>query len=188
MALSNNALIDFSYMVLNYSRELTEQTYIEGLIEDASSRINSYCQRSLKAKDYTIILNSPTYTSYIITPDYPINTITKLYIDSNHVFPSTTEVTDYTINSDNGIINLNSNMVMMGNGIVKLQYNAGFTTVPYDLQGATGDLVLWLITRRASNGARIGERATMLDGMNVSFENQMPYDVKNTLERYKRVR
>jgi hypothetical protein len=195
MALAANAIVSFASIQGLLSLDATMQTKYEYLINVASARISAYCARNLMATDYTNY--AMTYQPGIDTlmlrlPEYPVNTITSLYVDPLHQFGSNTLVTGYELDAVSGLIYFNPNTVNLsltyGENDIRITFNAGYmidNNVPFDLQHACLEYVKWADTR--VGGSFIGQRYTNFEGLNTSFEVTMPQHVESLLLPYKRL-
>lgn len=168
----------------------SEQDKYQVLINQASSRIELFCGRKLVATDYTttaaLILDGEG-TATMVVPHRPVNSITKLYVDSSRVFGADTEIaaSRYRLKSAEGIIVLFDSYFPELTACVKLECNAGYATTSPEwqvLQAACLELVRWMSARMA--GA-VGKRSeTNADGMSVGYEIDMPMNVRSMLEPF----
>lgn len=188
---STRALITWAeYKALLGISEDSEMDRYQTIINQASSRIEGYCRRALKATDYTttaaLVLDG-SGTRELIVPHYPVNSITHLYIDSARAFGAETEVlaAEYSLRAAAGLILLYSRTFPRALDAVKLECNAGYaTTSPewQDIQAACFELVRWMDSRYRGF---IGKRSeTNADGMNIGFEIDLPVNVRSILEPF----
>jgi uncharacterized phiE125 gp8 family phage protein len=189
MALDENALVTWAKAKQYLDLDDSGQEYTEGLINAVCASANKSTGRLLKARDDIPILDG-TGTDTLILPQYPVNTITKLYSDTERVFGTDTEITssEYVIYKKRGIIKLFSKTFSSKIQSIKIEYNAGFgkdtDIVPEDLQFAVLEIVAWNIMRFVSGGKGIGVRSRAADGVDTGMEITVPLNAQRTLERY----
>lgn len=194
VAAASNAIITWAeYKVMFGEVDDEEQDKYQTLINQASSRIEAFCNRSLKATDYTttaaLILDG-SGTDTLIVPHFPVNSITKLYVDTSRAFAATSEIasTEYVLYSRQGLITLYDSRFPAKPACVKLECNAGYAATDADwqiIQSACYELVKWMAGRFGAIGF-IGMRSqTNADGMNTSWETEMPMNIKAMLEPFR---
>ena len=152
-----NALVTWAeYKTMFEISDDVEQDRYQTFINQGSSRIEQYCRRSLKATAYTaataLILDGSGSES-LVSPHYPVNSITGLYIDTYRVFGSDTlvDASEYSFYPRSGIIRLFSRCFPDMPAIVKLECNAGYATTSPEwqiIQGACFELVKWMAGRQ----------------------------------------
>jgi hypothetical protein len=194
MALNANALLDFATLQGYTSRAAGEQAKFEGLINVASERAEKYTGRKLAQASYTIVRdNFRAPLSSIFLPEFPVSALTHLYIDSLSVFGAGTEIAAYAgsgpgylLDGATGQVDLYGVVAPSGPNVWKAVFTSGYALpVPSDLQWAIAEFVTWLAARIDSRV--IGQRYSTLDGMNVSFEIDIPAHVKSILDDYRRL-
>jgi hypothetical protein len=194
VAVAANAIISWSeYKTMFGITDNDEQDRYQTLINQGSSRIEQFCKRSLKATAYTggtaLILDG-TGRETLISPHYPVNAITGLYIDTDRAFgaASLLDSSDYTFYAKTGFIRLFSRCFPDMPATVKLECNAGYAASSPEwqiIQGACFELVKWMAGRLGATGF-IGMRSqTNADGMNVSWELDMPMNIKEMLRDFR---
>jgi hypothetical protein len=173
------------------------QSKYEYLINVASQFASDFTGRTLSATTFTNknLTYQPGYDyCRLILPEYPVNSVTSLNFDPNHIWGASTEITGYELEADNGIIYCNpqtmtpSMSIPTGYNDIQITYNAGYTldsNVPFTLQQAIIEYVKWADTR--IGGQFIGQRFTNYEGINTSFEITVPQNVINLLLPFKRV-
>lgn len=194
VAAASNAIITWAeYKTMFGISDDDEQDKYQTLINQASSRIEQFCNRNLKAADYSttaaLILDG-SGTDTLIVPHFPVNSISKLYIDTGRTFAATSEVSsdEYVLYAKSGLITLYSDIFPAYPACVKLECNAGYAATDADwqiIQSACYELVRWMAGRFGAIGF-IGMRSqTNADGMNTSWETDMPMNIKQMLEPFK---
>lgn len=182
-----NALINFAYLQAKISTiPDADQTRIENLINAASLHANSHTKRKLLARDYTEDYDGQALNELVLN-EYPVNSITSIYIDADRDFTSDTELTDdyYIYYDDIGVVVRTNGVFTKGRKNVRITYNAGLTTIPEDLKQSAAEMVLWLLKRETSN--QIGVKSnTSPDGVNTAMELSMPLSVRTVWDLYRR--
>ncbi len=133
------------------SPDSQQESLINLLTESVSTMLESYCNRHFKVRDYTNEYHDGEGDVYVLTEEYPINSVASLYDDVDRLFGDTTLIDplDYVIYSDIGKIQLiNGATTVFAGGIfstgeqnVKITYNAGYTVIPSDLKLITGEIL-----------------------------------------------
>jgi len=131
----------------------SHDTLIEYLIDDVGALLEAYCDRHFSANTYTEYHNG-TGSNYILTKEWPINSITSLYDDPDRSFTSASLIDsdNYTFIADEGkIVLIEENVVLniymttlfqKGVQNIKIIYNAGYTTVPSDLKLIAAEIMM----------------------------------------------
>lgn len=158
------------------------------LINTASYRFNSVTDRKLKARA-TTELRDGTGLNYIHTNEWPINNTAAtidIRVDTDREFTTGDKVdsTSIVIYSTYGEIKLDGDIFSQGMQSVKLVYNAGYATIPFDLQYACKEYCHVLWSREQTN--HVAVKSESVEGSNVTYEPDMPLTVRRILESYKR--
>jgi len=150
MGLNDNALIDTTYFYQMHSDDdflenEKEKTMIEDMINAVSSEFEKFCNRKLKARDYThddqadeydvkllhyCIFDAPR--EYVFWfPTYPINSLSELLVSGLEI--SVAETDDYDA-SDGYLLYSKKGKLIYGQGFdynylqnVKIKWNGGYT-------------------------------------------------------------
>lgn len=167
--------------------DATEDNVIGYLMNVVSKLFDTATGRTLIASDLTEYYEgNGTDTLYLRS--YPVNSTNEtieVYIDGNRDFDNGTQIASASlfIDSDMG------KLVYVGGTFhkryaVKVVYSAGYTTVPYDLQGAALEAlgVLW---KRKSEG-RFDTSTLSRGDVSYTYLADMPHTVTETLKRYRR--
>jgi len=189
MSVGEHALTSWATAAAIFGYLDDEQAAVERLIDQATARMELYTKRKLKARDYAAVHIDGTGRDYLLLPEYPVNSIVSVNIDSTRAFDSETalESTDYSVDSDSGILRLFSGTFPAAFDAVLVSYNAGYSATcqlyPM-LEGACLETVQWLKTRYAGG---IGKRTeTNADGMSVGYEIDLPVNVRSMLDEIMR--
>lgn len=189
MALGVNALTtwDRAKTALGFSND--QQAEVEFLIDAVSATANRISGRKLKARDYADIRLDGLGRDSIILPEYPIVTLSGIYMDYLRAFGAETILvaTGYQVISDSGIIRLYSGYFPKGFGNIKVVGILGFATVPEDLELAVLEGVG--CNRRRLESGTTGMRQVSADGSVTSqYELGLPLSVREVFESYRDIR
>ncbi len=150
MALNENALIDTTYFYQMYADEEwiedeKEKTMIEDMINAVSSEFEKFCNRKLKARDYSYdsedsgysidllhyaIFDAPEgYTFWF--PTYPVNSLTEFVVSGTAI--SEAEADDYDASDGYRLYNRRGKLIY-GQGFdfnylqnIQVKWNGGYT-------------------------------------------------------------
>ena len=192
MAVNANGLAAFADAKAVFGYDDTEQATVERLINIASAKIEVFTKRQLAARTATLYLDGNGRDALIV-PEWPINSVTTLHVDELRTFGSDTLIAaaDYYIDAERGIIQLYDDIFSsIGQvRVVKLVGNFGYATTHLHysvLNAACLEYVDWLKSRYASR-ALIGVKSNFTaDGMNTSYETEMPLHVREMLRSFVR--
>lgn len=154
-------------------------------IDVASVRANEHTGRELEARDVTVALDG-TGTSMLFLPQYPVNSIASVKIDSSRAFTGAA-VTNYYTDED-GILIRDCGWPH-GRRNVQVVGNFGYETVPSDLEESIIQLVsYWLDSPNisflnAQEGASSGGYQTNYVGV-----MDVPFQIRHVWDQYKAVR
>jgi uncharacterized phiE125 gp8 family phage protein len=184
-----NALISWEYAKQMLSLDEDEINVIHSLINAASIAANHYTHRKIKARNYTVQLDSYGGETLLL-PEAPVNVLTSVHIDTDRDFGADTEVTDDIILYSEGGTIVYKNNFPDNYQCVKVVYNAGYgydgEAIPYDIQLAMVETVQWYRARISGQG--IGVTAIQNpDGITTRFEADLPVSAKRRLEPYIRM-
>lgn len=165
-----------------------QQKMITFYINKASSVCNLLTDRKLKSRSLTEYYSGDG-TNTIFTNEYPITAITAVYDDLDRVYGS-----DTLIDSDDLAFlpdKLANRIVYDGgtfqNGIknLKVEYTAGYTTIPDDLEEACLEIIAYYF--KNTEDGRFGVTTRTMGGGSITVETtDIPKSALRILERYKR--
>jgi len=183
------ALITWEYAKEMLNLDEDEINIVQNLINAASLAANQYTHRHLKAKDHNVQLDS--YGGQTLRlPEYPVNVLTSVHIDTDRDFGAATEVTDDILLYPDGGTLFYEDKFPKDYQCVKVVYNAGYgydgAEIPYDIQLAMVETVQWYRARISGQG--IGVTAIQNpNGITTRFEADLPVSAKRRLEPYVRI-
>jgi len=152
-------------------------------IDAASWYLNSETHRKLKARALTEYYDGRG-TDKLILDQRPINTITSIYSDPDRSFGTATLVDsdDYQIYGDEGYIIFTDTAVDVGHRVLKVTYNAGFSTIPYDLKQACIEIAAKTYHMYRNN--RVGMKSVTSDAGTQSYDQEDSPFVKKIIQKY----
>lgn len=159
-------------------------------INSASAKIESYTDRKFKKRQYVDFYDGRN-NDRILLRNWPADKPTELWDDVGNKFDNEINLIDpqdYDIeqSSDGGIgvILVNGVKFSRGNQNVKVVYEAGYSSVPYDIEDACLFTVEFLYT--AKQDRRIGVSSKGKNGETVQFRDDLPQYILDILDRYRR--
>ena len=159
--------------------------FLTNILNSAYGIAKSYIGHDLKAADYTEYHNGEG-TNDLLLDVWPINTIASIYDDVDRDFGADTLVdsTDYFFDAKTGLVTLFQGQAAFSAGLgnIKVTYNAGYSTVPYDAQRGLILLGAWLAQRAGTEGMS----AQTLGGKSEQYENtNIPLYIRQCFVPYK---
>jgi len=188
---SDNALVSLEEAKQFINKDLNDQTEdnkILQYINSASSLCNSLTHRKLKARDLTEYYSGDGSNTLMLN-NYPINSIASIYDDLDRTYGADTLIdnSDYVIMPTNLAFKViyDGSVFMKGIRNIKITYNAGYSTIPWDLREACLELVgfYWMNTEEKRFGIlsiNLGDGSVRID------TTQIPKSVLQILEAYRR--
>lgn len=162
---------------------------LDEIIEEAEGIAGGYCHRTLASTSYTEYHNPSYGQTEVCLRNYPVTGTTTVYTAANTTSPTTlTADTDYTIDTDRGIISLLGGTYPDGPRNLKVTYTAGYSTatLPANLRRALYQLVGWLL----ETAGTVGAQTESMDGYSVTPEkiiNGVPESIAAMLDEYRKV-
>jgi len=186
VALAANALITIDELrAMTEDVKLPTDTTLELLINQASQIAETKCKRKLATQSLDVVLDAPIGRKKLLLPEYPVVSVTSVYVDSERAWEAESLVTDYYVDTPSAILHRDVGWGTTAQS-VRVVFEAGYETVPPDLQGAIVELILWL--KRRQPGGNVGVRTlTDPDGTATEIEISMPLHVQRVLFDYARV-
>lgn len=177
----------------------THDTLLADLIEKATAFSENFTNRKLKARDYSYVSTADAYDAdnavidgnnrdMIRAPQYPIVSLTTLRIDTMEIDErSSVFETGYVLDKAAGIIHLAGYLFTKGLRNIELVYNAGFSTIPEDLEQACIEQAAWMFQESKAGGAMLGVTGkTLPDGTLTFTTRDLLPRVRSVLEKYKK--
>jgi hypothetical protein len=159
-----------------------DDALLSRLITASSDWIKQYCNRDFVQTNYTELRNGFANQTKMAFKNYPVTSISSVYINDLLVPQSTShgmvgwiQVGDF--------LYLRGRTFTTGYGNVSLTYTAGYATIPYDLEQACIEITAW----RYKEKDRIAQNNKSIQGENISFNlNMASESTKSTLNEYSR--
>jgi len=163
-----------------------QDSFLTTLLTNASEMLKSWIGREIEAADYDEYYDGGK--GYIILKHWPVNSLTAL----KEVWASGEETdvdsTDYVLYSESGLIVLRSGSFVDRLQGVHVQYNAGWSTVPEEIQEATLQLASMLYKLADQGEGRLGKNSISVpSGGTLSYVHQLPEATLSSIQRYRRV-
>jgi len=183
--LSSLSLTSWARVKILLGLQDSDQTQAEYLLNAITPAAESIAYRPFAARAVTQDLDG-TGRSELLLPAVPINSVSKVNIDSTRAFAVDTDLAaaDYAIYSEEGYIRLISRTFPVGVQNVRATWNGGFSPVPDDLQLAAVECVSWNLKRLRGSGIGIRSVSTG-DGMNTGMEITIPLSAQRVFESYR---
>lgn len=152
----------------------SEDALISRLIDQATDFIHSYCGRIFPQASYDEYYDGDG-TEGLLASQYPIQSVTLLSVGGLSRDPSS-----YVVYGQLGLIRLKNGAFPRGKKNIRLQYTAGYLTIPRDIEQACVELVALKYYDRGRERLGVGERS------GTTFLTQLPQEIKLVLDLYKR--
>lgn len=151
-------------------------------VQAVSARFESMISRNILARSYTDILNG--YWGRVIIPrQYPIVSVSSLLVDGTTVSVAPT-IADTGYFATEHVVYLRHMFVSTGYANVEITYNAGYSTVPADIQQACAEWAALQFKERT----HIGNASQSMSGISVSYlPSVVPQSVLTVASAYKRM-
>jgi len=161
------------------------RAYAEGLINGASWMLNSMTNRKLLARALTEYYDGDG-TNTLLLRNPPLNLVTNLYDD-----PAREWGTDTIVSTDNyvtyeaqGKIVATETSFSVGAKVIKIVYNGGYATVPYDLAMGCIELVCYWYDRYKNK--RYGIKSISTEARNITYMQDIPSTVRELTDLYRK--
>ena len=185
MALRSNALttVDECKKQLDVlSTDVSQDAYLERLINSSSEQIERYCGRKLVSQAYTRFFDG-NRSNELLLPDIPASAITTVSVDSTRLFPVESNLLPEEYSLVDGIVlRRHSGFWAVGSQNIKVAYTAGFAEIPADLEDAC--ILLVELRFRMKSDRRIGRESQTKQGETISYSSDWPQEVYSLLAPY----
>lgn len=189
MALNANALTTLN-MAKTYLKiplaETSQDALVEFFINAASELIERETDRKLKAQSVVDTLHGRS-SNMVMLSQWPVNSITELRIDNSSDFTESSTLIDadeYRIGDDKNTLVILSQTFPKGYNNIRVTFNAGYSTIPSDLEHSCLWMVFYYHKMRIAED--IGRSSRSKGDESTSMIQEAPAEVKNTILRYKR--
>ncbi|MEA5032310.1 MAG: hypothetical protein VB025_09200 [Sphaerochaeta sp.] len=163
----------------------TESVYTV-LISAASRACLRYLGRDIHLREVTQFIDGNGHDRFVLD-EAPVVSITSLSIDRERVFATALDPVAYRVDGPTGIVTLYQGVVLPDVlDCVKVVYQAGYVTIPEDIEAACVDTIQMMKRRLAGSSAGVSSRS-MPDGGTETLETTAPTDfAKLLLGQYRR--
>ena len=158
--------------------------------------INAASQLALTWTGRTTLISASLTETYpgdntqtLLTYSYPISAVSQVYIDVAGKFDGTS---GYIADSTTYNFQTRGRIVLIGGAFlagiadtdsVQIKYTAGYSTIPYDLQEAIKELVMYWYRRKVD--VRVGKLSETAGNTSTVYESDIPVAVSTVLNRYR---
>lgn len=193
-------LAEVQEYILGTTGTTSANARLTDLINVVSHRFNTETARYLKSRSHTTYMDG-NGKDHIYVDQFPIVSVSTnidIRVDTDWNFTTSDKIgsTDIRIYANEGRVFINSNTFDSGEQSVKIVYTAGYTvattssgstagTIPHDLRYAALEMIQLLHGREQRGSAGIGVRSESVEGGSITYEGDMPWSVKQVLDRYR---
>lgn len=178
-------LTTFAMCETVFKPAVEDQAMVKKLISAASVWANTVTSRFLAARALTEVYDGRDST-VLFARNYPINGVTSIHQDEDRAFPAGTLVAaaDYIFSTTGPRTITAVNDVIWESGIQTIQviYNAGYATVPGDLENAI--LILVDYWYKSYSAHRFGVTSVGVDDQRIAYERGIPKQVLDMVAPY----
>jgi hypothetical protein len=169
-----------------------EEEEVDLIVNAASARAAEMTGRGVDENGYSRLISTSRTEYYdgdgtdtLLLKAYPITTVATVYVDPDRDYESTDllDSGDYVYYGMDGTVKTDGALFSSGNKSVKITYTGGYTSIPYDLQLAIKELVMFWYKRNTDK--RVGVSSISVGDKNVSYEKDVPQSVLSIFNRYK---
>ena len=170
---SLTTLADAKVWLAEKAETTTYDAIITDFINSVSAQFNKLTHRLLKDRVITGYYDGNGSMEFM-TPQYPINLITSIHIDTDRAYEDDTLIdSDTYVFYEDGLIKSDDNSFSAEPQAVKIIYNAGYgydgAAIPADILIAAKDQIKWLFRRWRKNQEGI-EAVTTTNGTTTQTE------------------
>ena len=158
---------------------------LERFINEASAKVETFIDRKVLTRTYTEYQDGRS-NNRILLKEWPVTAVAELWCDKSSEFTDTKnliDASDYRIVQESEIA-LICRHFSRGTQNIKIEYTAGYATVPYELEGATLWIVEWLYEMR--NDRRIGNKSKSKSGESATYLTEWPDWLVKVLMKWRR--
>jgi len=171
---------------------LTYDSLVTRLINEATGKLESFCDRKLKQRTGLIEYQDGFANNRIMLDQWPVVKPSELWIDSSGLFTDTQYklgAGDYALDLSArgegiGVVLMKGCFFPRGIKNIKAIYDGGFATIPDELEGACLWAVSFLYDMRDNKS--VGVQTKGKNQENVTYREDLPKFVQDTLLAYKR--
>lgn len=156
---------------------------VNRLIGAASGAIEKRCNRTFDIVTYTEFFDGRSQNEVLLS-SFPVTSVTSVHVSTDRTFDATTlvDTADYFVDTECGLVRFHNARLPRGSKNVQVIYEAGYATVPQDLEYACLMYIQYLYNHR--DDQRVGVDNKGKSQENVTYIHGMPADVKELLEPF----
>lgn len=172
---------------------------INDLIDQVDRMFSTFTGRKLAADDYSYDPDSVDYDQdrsvldgndsvEMLLPEWPVNSISALLVDDSEITARETKTGyGYTILKEIGQVRLSGYKFTEGYSNIEVSYNAGYSTIPPDIQQAALKQAAWWYREAPAGNNLLGVMSRQhSDGMIMYHQKYLLPDVQKILSAYTR--
>lgn len=194
-------LSDYALTTLETAKEhlgippatLTYDELIKRYINVATQRIETYCDRLLKQRTGIEEFHDGIAGNRLLLNQWPALKPTELWIDPTGEFTdieNKLDLSEYNLDKSAkgegiGVVLVGGNYFPNGVRNIKVVYDAGYTSIPADLEDACLWTVDFLYDMRTNHSITMATKGKNQE--NTTFRGDLPEIVKDNLDLYRRV-
>jgi hypothetical protein len=161
-------------------------------INEATGKIETFCDRKLKQRTGIVEYQDGFANNRLLLDQWPAQKPTELWIDNSGLFTDTAkklDTSEYALDLSArgegiGVVLPSKCFFPRGTRNIKVVYDAGFITIPDELEGACLWTVSFLYDMRDSKSIGVETRGKNQE--NINYREDLPKYVQDTLLAYKR--
>ena len=117
--------------------DTSQDDLLDDLIDYASERLESHCARRFASEALTEYIDGPG-TRQVVLSRRPVTELTSVRVDSDREFAAETEIdsSELVLHAESGLIERDGAVFPSGASNVRVQYTAGYSGVPDDVEAA----------------------------------------------------
>lgn len=177
MALNSNAILTLDQAKTHLDIPLANTQYndrVEQFINSVSDHIEYLTGRKLKQATYTHQFTGQG-TPFLVLREYPVTSIAAIHVDAGWTFGvgSLVSASDYAILKEVGVIRKAPALWDDSAAYaIRVEYDAGFATLPFDIQQAALSMLEIVYDMRDQRSTRVQSRSKL--GDSVSWADKIP--------------
>ena len=186
MALNANALTTVATCKTQLdiqSSDTSQDALLERFINSASEQVERYCGRKFALRSFVEVRDG-TRSNEMLLENWPVVSVTSVHVDTSRAFgaESLLLASEYGVQAPN-ILRRHDAFWPRGSMVVRVEYTAGYATIPADLEDACVMLVEHRY--RMKNDRRLGRTSSGKQGESISYTETWPQEVLDLLEPYR---
>jgi len=167
---------------------VSQDETLERMINSSSAKIENFLSRRILQRAYNEYQDGRS-NDRILLSQWPVEFPSEVWVDSSGLFTDVSnqlDSADYVLEGDPaiGIVLLGGRLFSKGIKNIKIVYNGGYVTVPYNIAESCIMTVEYMYDMRSDR--RIGVTSKSKNSENVTYIQDLPEFVINTLLPYQR--